>query len=831
MQKIIILLRHLLRYGLSSVFLFLILSTLLACSSNGTTPVVDLTRLEWKIAEGHIDHSIDVNNAHNFRTIKKFPIFPNDIFPSTDADVLRNFTLVTNFSLTQNEIDEGMLEFNLSGIGENWRIYLNGHLLANEMFVNSDNKITIYRHVRNVSIPIDERYLKSENTLVIHLSGFTTGSRFFRNIFLGLTFSRGFIISKQEYFSGNIVLYLKFMLYSIYLFFGIYHLFVYFRNKQTRFTLYFGLFLIAITLYFVALSDFSFSLTSHTNVLLLVNNIMQPVVVILFTVFINDFLFKKRKFDLFTKILIFSNVPFMVSYFIFPVYYYTSILFLWYFVLIPQIGKLIYLLGKSLINKKEDSFLFLIATFITVSFILWDMFDTMLFESSIRLMQYGFLISLFMYILIIANRFLRWYKKSIELNKVREDQIYKDINSGLWNRQMLVKDASKKDFCSLIIFKILGLDRLNNIYGHSLVDEILQDYMRSMQTNFHAEDYQIYHIYWDEFGFAFHNCIDENRISAIVNRVIGYMEGWKSTKDGLEDVILDIVAGICSAKNISIQSRLINCEMSIHFARDHRLPYTLYKPEMNRSKIHKNNLLWIKKVRQALDEKRISVQYQAIQNNSNNKIEKYEVLVRVKETDGTLVEPAVFLPAITNSKLLNSVTHRVIYGVCYSMEILNSECSININAEQLIDAKLSEMIIRHVEEFSIHDRLVVEILESERIRDYNEISKELEMLRKHGIKIAIDDFGSGYSNFEHIVKLPIDYIKIDGSLIKNIHTDYVSKTLVENIANVCNKLNIKTIAEFVHCREVHDTIVELGVDYSQGYYIAKPRSLGEIALS
>ena len=94
---------------------------------------------------------------------------------------------------------------------------------------------------------------------------------------------------------------------------------------------------------------------------------------------------------------------------------------------------------------------------------------------------------------------------------------------------------------------------------------------------------------------------------------------------------------------------------------------------------------------------------------------------------------------------------------------------------------------------------------------------------KYGVKIAIDDFGSGYSNFKRIMSINPDYIKFDGSLIKNIDKDSYSYLIVKNLVNFAKELNIKTIAEFVHSKEVYDTCVYLGVDYLQGFYISEPK--------
>jgi EAL domain-containing protein (putative c-di-GMP-specific phosphodiesterase class I) len=94
--------------------------------------------------------------------------------------------------------------------------------------------------------------------------------------------------------------------------------------------------------------------------------------------------------------------------------------------------------------------------------------------------------------------------------------------------------------------------------------------------------------------------------------------------------------------------------------------------------------------------------------------------------------------------------------------------------------------------------------------------------RNQGIKIAIDDFGTGYSNFAHILKIRPNYIKIDGSLIKNINTDKNSYELVKSIIDFSKALNIKVIAEFVHSREVYESILNLGVDEFQGFYLGEP---------
>ena len=124
--------------------------------------------------------------------------------------------------------------------------------------------------------------------------------------------------------------------------------------------------------------------------------------------------------------------------------------------------------------------------------------------------------------------------------------------------------------------------------------------------------------------------------------------------------------------------------------------------------------------------------------------------------------------------------------------------------------------------FEDRNRLVFEILESESLSDYDFLEEFVLKYKKLGVKIAIDDFGSGYSNFIRIIRLKPDYLKIDGSLIKNIDKDNNSYEIVKSIIAFSKTLNIRTIAEYVHSEEIFNLLLELDVDEFQGYYFGKP---------
>ena len=150
--------------------------------------------------------------------------------------------------------------------------------------------------------------------------------------------------------------------------------------------------------------------------------------------------------------------------------------------------------------------------------------------------------------------------------------------------------------------------------------------------------------------------------------------------------------------------------------------------------------------------------------------------------------------------------------------------TINLSFKDILNYEFIDYLNNALEKLKFEDRnrLVFEILESENLSDYDFLEEFVLKYKKLGIKIAIDDFGSGYSNFIRIIRLKPDYLKIDGSLIKNIDKDNNSYEIVKSIIAFSKTLNIKTIAEYVHSEEIFNLLLELGVDEFQGYYFGKP---------
>ncbi|MCJ7766629.1 MAG: EAL domain-containing protein, partial [Thiovulaceae bacterium] len=149
--------------------------------------------------------------------------------------------------------------------------------------------------------------------------------------------------------------------------------------------------------------------------------------------------------------------------------------------------------------------------------------------------------------------------------------------------------------------------------------------------------------------------------------------------------------------------------------------------------------------------------------------------------------------------------------------------SVNLSVDDMIDSDTVSFIKKQITAHNVAGRIIFEILESDGIENYPEIRSFIEEMQELGCQFAIDDFGSGYSNFEHLLQLRIDYIKIDGSLIRNLHTDSSALSIIEAIVLFAHKRKLICIAEFVHNVEVYEIVKELGIERSQGFYLGEPR--------
>ncbi|NQY93309.1 MAG: EAL domain-containing protein, partial [Campylobacteraceae bacterium] len=268
-------------------------------------------------------------------------------------------------------------------------------------------------------------------------------------------------------------------------------------------------------------------------------------------------------------------------------------------------------------------------------------------------------------------------------------------------------------------------------------------------------------------------------------------------------------------------NKLITADLALQAAKSDHKDYLVFFDELDNINEYKNNMLWTKKLKYALANDDIIVYYQPLINNQTLKVDKYECLVRMIDKD-KIISPFFFLDVSKKTNQYAKITKVVIEKSFKEFENLPFEFSVNVSYEDIENPTFLVFVKEQLSKYNVANRVVFEILEDEGIKSYDVLIDFINEVKSLGCKVAIDDFGSGYSNFEHLLKMNVDFLKIDASLIKNIATDENSYKVTKTIIDFAKNLNLKTIAEFVENKEIFDIVKELGTDYSQGYYFSPP---------
>ncbi|MEA1891876.1 MAG: EAL domain-containing protein [Campylobacterota bacterium] len=288
-----------------------------------------------------------------------------------------------------------------------------------------------------------------------------------------------------------------------------------------------------------------------------------------------------------------------------------------------------------------------------------------------------------------------------------------------------------------------------------------------------------------------------------------------------------IVVKLSATVGVAMGSGILtlnHASVAISEARLHsRNTYRIFSGKSEYARKQQESVYWINKIRSAIaDEKLISF-FQPILNNVTKEIEKYECLARI-EDDAAMVSPIRFMEAARITGSLSLVTRTIITNAFKMFSKSKYEFSINITGNDIHLGYLEKFLMINVEKYSIDPhRIVLELLEDIVTLTESDMLDQINSLRRKGFQIAIDDFGQENSNFSRLLELNPDYLKIDGAFIKNILEDKQSQIIVEAIVDICKKSDIKVIAEYIHNEAVLQKIVEMGIDYSQGYYIGEPK--------
>ena len=390
----------------------------------------------------------------------------------------------------------------------------------------------------------------------------------------------------------------------------------------------------------------------------------------------------------------------------------------------------------------------------------------------------------------------------------------------------------KVEIKTLFLVDILNMQDLNAIYGFSngnyiikqlnsiLKNETKNSIKKILNREFHIK---IKNSHADVFKILIYDDLSIEDIIKIKNLIY---ENIVSNDFKLLDrnslINIDITIG-CSKSDDNRTK--VYAEKALHNAKQDFLHYSYYDSFLYKNELINEDL--VDTINYSIQNNLVEPYFQAIMDNNTNEIVKYEALMRIFDKDGNMIMPNVFIYKAKKCRLYNKLMEIlfdkiIIYILKYKIHV-----SINLDYIDILNPQIKKTLLSKIKNNKIGSYLTLEILESEKVSNFELVNKFINETQQYGVKIAIDDFGTGFSNYENILNLDINYIKIDGSLIRKIdETIYLN--LIKSIVSFSKEQDIKIVAEFVSDLKTLRYVKSVGIDYSQGYHIGKPMHINDI---
>lgn len=416
-----------------------------------------------------------------------------------------------------------------------------------------------------------------------------------------------------------------------------------------------------------------------------------------------------------------------------------------------------------------------------------------------------------------------------------------DALTGLPNRsefEMRLRDAlavvSKEGKpCSLLYLDLDQFRIINDTCGHIAGDQLLIQLAGVLASNIGETD-MLARLGGDEFGVLLDNCdrISAARIAEKLRCAVANFTFIWNGRPFATSASIGLVSfddhGMTPAEMLS------QADEACYVAKDEgRNRVRSYEAGDEALGLRHSEMEWVGLIRQALVEDRFVLFLQPIGlvNSTNEPCTHYEFLLRMHDTDGQLVLPMAFIPAaerfglmpLLDRWVIRAVTEVVAAQMRFGAVTSKSRFAVNLSGASLADLELPQYIASCLKEAGIPPEVICfEITETVAIGNLSSAINLIKEVKQLGCKFSLDDFGSGMSSFSYLKQLPVDYLKIDGSFVRNIATDEIDRAIVVSINEIGHLMGLSTIAEFVEDENIMKELRLIGVDYAQGYYVGRP---------
>lgn len=438
----------------------------------------------------------------------------------------------------------------------------------------------------------------------------------------------------------------------------------------------------------------------------------------------------------------------------------------------------------------------------------------------------------------------RGVARDISAQKANTDQLYffanHDALTGLYNRarffdalaRNLRKARREKRPNALVMFNLDQFMAVNETYGHSIGDKLLIHVSQILKDNLRTGDF-LARTAGDEFAIIMSD-VEATEVTARLERIIlGFKSRPLMTEKGAITIRFSTAIVHYPNHTDDPDTLLLQGDKTLRLAKAKgRNRVETYSPNQEDAAHNPHKLAWADLITRRLQEEEgaLILHYQPIVTFKNKEDQPsfYEVLVRMKDDENTPVPPHKFIGTAEDFGLIRLIDQQVSLR---TIERLKEEhasgrklkLSVNLSGKTFDDEEVCHTLINAVKAAKMPDKsLIIEITETDVLRDLAQVKNFMSQLKKVGVGFALDDCGGGFSSFNTIRHLDLDFLKIDGSFVRNMHTNPESKAFVEAIQHIAEQKNIPTIAEMVENKDVAEALTSLGIQYGQGFYFAPP---------
>ncbi|MCK5263069.1 MAG: EAL domain-containing protein [Gammaproteobacteria bacterium] len=430
--------------------------------------------------------------------------------------------------------------------------------------------------------------------------------------------------------------------------------------------------------------------------------------------------------------------------------------------------------------------------------------------------------------------------KEIHFQAHHDDLTHLPNRKAFEYRLQLALGASKERNLEHVLC-FLDLDQfkvINDTCGHIAGDQLLINISKLIHEKIRERD-TLGRLGGDEFGILLESCSLEKAIEiseGIVNLVRNYRFNWQ---DRIFQIGVSIGIVHINKESKDVVSLMSEADIACYAAKDMGRN-RVHVHELNDEQVKKihQELSWVADIETSLKDQRFKLYIQAIAHiDTKNTDRMYEVLLRLKDDDGNIISPGEYIPAAERFNLMHAVDIWVVHETIEKINALSQsgrskvpQIFINLSANSITDPDFCDYVLDLLKHYSIPKySICFEITETAAIKNMEQAISFITRLKKAHCLFALDDFGSGMSSFTYLKNLPVDYLKIDGSLVNKMDKNKSDQAMVAAINQIGQVMNIKTIAEHVESQTILSGLNEIGVTYAQGYYIGKPFSIDELS--